>query len=50
MRKGARLNGKANVSELLIKSVRFDKPKVLTGLSQKAWGWIILLRSDYRDT
>jgi hypothetical protein len=29
--------------------VRFDKPKMLTGLSQKASGWLILLRLDYRN-
>ena len=36
MRKGARLKGKANSGELLINSVKEDKPKMLIGLSQKA--------------
>jgi hypothetical protein len=34
MRKGTRLNGKANSGELLIKSVMSNKPKLLTGLGQ----------------
>ena len=34
-RKGARLKGKVNVSELSIKSVTRNKPKMLIGLSQK---------------
>ena len=33
-RKGARLSGMVNVSELLINSVKYDKPKTLTGLNQ----------------
>ena len=35
MRKGARLSGKVNESELLINSVADNKPNVLTGLNQK---------------
>jgi hypothetical protein len=33
--KGARLGGKVNESELLVNSVKSDKPKALTGLNQK---------------
>jgi len=32
---GARLNSKTNLSELLINLVKFNKPKMLTGLNQK---------------
>jgi hypothetical protein len=31
---GARLNSKTNLSELLINLVKFNKPKMLTGLNQ----------------
>ncbi len=38
-RVGARVDGMENVSEPLINVVRTNKPKALTGLSQKARGW-----------
>jgi hypothetical protein len=38
-RVGARVEDMENVSEPLINVVRTNKPKALTGLSQKAWGW-----------
>ena len=44
MRKEARLDGMANVSELLLNSVKNDKPKMLIGLSQKASGGIAYSR------
>jgi hypothetical protein len=40
-RKGARLGGKVNESELLVNSVKMNKPKALTGLNQKVCGWLI---------
>lgn len=46
MRKGTRLSGKANASELLINSVNVNKPKMLTGLNQKVSGWIVRLRLE----
>jgi len=51
MRKGARLEGKAKATELLIKSVRFDQPKMLIGWSQNG-KWLDNSRYpwDYRDT
>ena len=46
MRKGTRLSGKANASELSINSVNVNKPKMLTGLNQKVSGWIARLRLE----
>ncbi len=40
-RKGARLGGKVNESELLVNSVNSDKPKALIGLNQKVRGRLI---------
>ena len=40
-RKGARLDERVNQTELLIISVRNDKPKTLTGLDQKVCGRLI---------
>lgn len=38
-RSGARVNDMENACELLINVVRTNKPKMLTGLNQKASGW-----------
>ncbi len=39
-RSGARIGGMVNIRELLINVVITDKPKALTGLSQKASGQV----------
>ena len=50
MRKGARLNGMANPSELLINLVTLNKPKALIGLDQKRYVAGISARfSESRD-
>jgi hypothetical protein len=51
MRKGTRLDGMVNISELSINFVTHKKPKALTGFDQKVRGWLIQFPPlDYRDT
>ena len=45
---GARNDGMRNISELLINVVIFDRPKMLTGLGQKARGMDRVIR--FRST
>ena len=40
---GARLGGMTNANELPINVVKFDKPKMLTGLNQKVCGRLLPL-------
>jgi hypothetical protein len=42
---GARNDGMRNICELLINVVIFDRPKMLTGLGQKARGMVEVFRS-----
>ena len=43
-RMGARNDGMRNICELLINVVIFDRPKMLTGLGQKARGMVEVFR------
>ncbi len=44
------MSGMTNVCELLINVVMYDKPKVLTGLGQKACGWLTLCNTGVTRT